>query len=133
MGECLPISFNATEKGRLAMNSEIVDQRLFQRFTARFPVKIKDSRNDFGTNVFLKNFSAEGIKLAARERLFLADSLSLSIKLPDGMDPLIVNGHVVWVRTQEPNALWDVGVRLYDVDFMNMQRLLKFIPEDAIE
>ena len=115
------------------MDVEKEDQRLFQRYTARFPIKIKDSRDDFGINLFLRNVSAEGVKLTSRDRMFLADSLSLTVKLPDGKDPLVLNGHVVWVKTQEPNMIWDIGVRFHKVHFMNMQRLFQLIQEDATE
>jgi len=108
------------------------DQRLFQRFTARFPAKLKDSVEDFGTKVFLRDASADGIKLASRQKVFLNDSLSLAVKLPDGHEPLVLNGKVVWVRTKEPNTMWEMGLQFHKVDLMNVQRLFKFVNEEAL-
>jgi len=59
-------------------------RRLFERFQSRFPVKFKDSRHDFGTDVYLRNISAEGAKIATREQLYLNDSVCLEVELSDG-------------------------------------------------
>ena len=106
------------------------DKRVFERFSARFPVKFKDTRDDFGSNVFLRDASAEGAKVSTQERLFINDYVSLDVKLPDGHDPLTLNGQVVWIKTIEPNLLWDIGVRFHKIDFMNIQRLYKFVEPD---
>ncbi|OGX26217.1 MAG: hypothetical protein A3D10_04390 [Omnitrophica WOR_2 bacterium RIFCSPHIGHO2_02_FULL_48_11] len=102
------------------------DKRLFERFSARFPVKFKDSRDDYGTNVFLRDASAQGVKLLTREKFFLNDRVTLDIKLPDGTDPLILNGQIVWVRPIEPNLLWDIGIKFPKIDLMKIHRLYKF-------
>ncbi|MFA5088065.1 MAG: PilZ domain-containing protein [Candidatus Omnitrophota bacterium] len=106
------------------------EQRLFQRFSARFPVKIKDSRDEFGTKMFLRDASAEGVKVTSRERMFINDKISLSVKLPDGNEPLNINGRVVWIKSKEPNILWDVGLKFHQVSLMSMQRLFQFVTEE---
>ena len=106
------------------------DQRIFERFSARFPVKFKDTREEYGTSVFLHDASAQGARLTTHERLFLNDYVSLDVKLPDGTDPLILNGQVVWIKTIEPNQLWGVGLKFRAVDLMKIQRLYKFVERD---
>ncbi|MEK7487534.1 MAG: PilZ domain-containing protein, partial [Planctomycetota bacterium] len=61
---------------------------------------------------------------------FVNEHISLEVSLPDGTNPLDLNGQVVWVRTQAPN-LWDVGVRFHQIHLMRLQRLFKF--SDQIE
>ena len=106
------------------------DQRIFERFSARFPVKFKDTREEYGTSVFLHDASAQGARLTTHERLFLNDYVSLDVKLPDGTDPLILNGQVVWIKTIEPNQVWGVGLKFRTVDLMKIQRLYKFIERE---
>ncbi|MCK5214882.1 MAG: PilZ domain-containing protein [Candidatus Omnitrophica bacterium] len=106
-----------------------LDNRLFERFHARFPVKYKHSRQNFGEDVFLRDASATGVKLTSKTRLFLHDSISLDIQLPDGQSPLTLNGRVVWIKSKSPN-LWDVGMEFHKVRFMDTQRMYKFVNTD---
>ena len=106
------------------------DRRAFERFNARFPVKLKDTRDDFGTNVFLRDASAEGARVASRERMFLNDYISITVKLPDGFEPLTLNGRVTCIKTVEPNTLWDIGVKFHKVELMKLQRLYRLIEQE---
>jgi len=99
-------------------------RRLFERFQSRFPVKFKDTRNDFGTNVHLRNVSAQGAKIATREQLYLNDSVSLEVELPDGKKPITIRGEVVWAHKPDV-GLWDVGLKFHKVVFMNLWRIYK--------
>ena len=105
---------------------ELDDKRVFERFSARFPVKYKHSRNDFGTEVFLRDASAEGVKVATKEKMFLNDSVSLLVKLPDGQEPLTLNGQVVWTKSKPPD-LWEVGLKFHKINLMEMQRMFKLV------
>ncbi len=100
------------------------DRRMFDRTIARFPTRFKDSRQDFGTNVFLRDISADGVKLATKERMHLNDRLDLEIELSDGHSPLNLKGRVVWVRQATP-SMKDIGMKLDQVDLMQTQRLYK--------
>ncbi len=102
------------------------DNRLFERFPARFPVKYQHARKDYGTNVFLRNASAQGIKVATSERVYIKDNISLLVKLPDGGDPMLLNGSVVWVQEKNPR-LWDVGLRFHKTNLMQMQRMYRLV------
>lgn len=110
------------------LEQEANDARVFERFSARFPVKFKHSRNDFGTEVFLRDACAEGMKVTTKEKMFLNDSVSLLVKLPDGHDPLTLNGQVVWTKNKTAE-LWDVGLRFHKVNLMEMQRMFKLVQD----
>lgn len=102
------------------------DNRLFERFLARFPVKFQHSEQDYGTNVFLRDASAQGAKFSTSERVYVKDSVSLLVKLPDGGDPLSLNGRVVWVKEKFPN-LWDAGLQFHKANFMQLQRMYRLV------
>ncbi len=110
--------------------AEEQENRLFQRFPARFPVKFKHSRDDYGSDVFLRDASAQGARLTSRKRMFLHDSVSLLVNLPDGKEAVTLNGRVVWTQTKGLD-LWDVGLEFHKINFMNLHRLFRFItPEE---
>ena len=111
------------------MTEVINEKRVFERFSARFPVKFKHSNSDYGTDVFLHDASALGLKVTAKDRLFTNDSVSLLVKLPDSQAPLILNGEVVWAKNSEPNW-WEIGLRLHKVNFMEMQRMFRLVQDN---
>jgi len=104
--------------------SSTLERRIFERFSARFPVKFKDAREDYGTEVFLRDASAEGVRILTKERFFLNDQLALEVELPDGGEPMVLNGRVKWVKFLNL-SLWDVGVQFSEVNFFKMQRIFK--------
>ncbi len=110
------------------METGFQDQRIFERFAARFPVKFKDSRHDFGAEVFLRDASAQGMKLVSRERLFLHDRVSLLVELPDGYEPLALHGQVVWSKSKIPGT-WEIGLKFHQIRLMALQRLFKYCQE----
>lgn len=100
------------------------ERRIFDRFSARFPAKFKDSRNDYGTEVFLRDASAGGARVIARERSFVNDSLSLLIELPDGQAPLMLNGYVSWAKPQD--VMWELGITFHRIELLKLHRLFKY-------
>ena len=98
------------------------ERRLFERFSARLPAKFKDSRNDFGSAISLRDASAQGLRLISRERIFIHDSISIEVKLPDGVNVITLRGEVVWAKRIE-NAFWDIGLQLYKIDLVALSRL----------
>ena len=107
------------------------ERRIFERFSARFPVKFKDANEDYGTEVFLRDASAEGVRILTKERYFLDDQIDLEVELPDGGEPLVLKGHVVWVKLLNL-SLWDIGVRFPQVNFLKMQRLYKLTESSVL-
>ncbi len=108
--------------------SEQDERRMFERFSAKFPTKFKDTSEDFGADVFMRDFSASGARLHTRERFFIDDMLFLELALPDRRDPLQLNGRVRWIKSQSP-ALWEVGMEFHKVHLMKLHRLVKYATE----
>jgi hypothetical protein len=102
------------------------ERRIFERFPARFPVRFRHLPQDFGTNVFLRDASAQGVHITSRCRLYIHDSISLEIKLPDDSLPLVLNAQVVWIRPKYP-TVWDVGLEFHKIDLMLIQRMYRFV------
>ena len=110
---------------------ETEERRVFERFSARFPAKFKDSREDYGTDVFLRDASAEGVRILSKERFFLDDQLALEVELPDGGEPMVLSGRVKWVKLLNL-SLWDIGVQFPEVKFLKMQRLFKHTEDPVV-
>jgi len=98
------------------------NRRLYDRFTSRFPVKFKDSRSAFGSDVLLRNLSAGGAKISTRDRLYLNDSVNLEVELLDNRGPMTIRGEVVWVKERDAN-MWDVGLKFYKIALMDLWRI----------
>ena len=104
------------------------DRRTFERFIARFPVRFRDSQKNYGSNVSLRNASALGVKITTKEQLFVNDSVTLEIELPDCKKPMTLKGQVVWVANDSESSMHDVGVKFHTIDLVHMSRLYQFIP-----
>ena len=102
------------------------ERRIFDRYQSRFPTKFKDSRVDFGNDVFLKNTSANGVNILTKDRLFINDRIALEVELPDGTDPLVLRGRVMWSKPTLESSMWDNGLEFEEVDLLKMQRLFKY-------
>ena len=113
-----PLSYNPSER------------RLFQRFSAKYPAKYKDTREEFGENVYLRDACAQGVRIASQEQLYLNDRIALEVQLPDGACALPLRGEVVWVKKSSPHY-WDVGLKFYKVDLINTSRLYKLFTETS--
>lgn len=101
------------------------DNRVFDRFAARFPVKFQGSRRDFGSEVFLRDFSAQGARFVTSEQLEVNDSVSVQVKLPDGNSSLNLNGQIVWTKNQSPGSR-EIGLKFHRIKFMSLQKLFQF-------
>ena len=101
------------------------DRRVFERIMARFPTKFKHTRNGYGTDVFLRDISAEGAKIISKEELSVDDKIDLLVDLPDKHEPVRLRGRVIWAKTVGANT-WDAGVAFEKINFMKTQRIFKF-------
>jgi|CXWL01.1.fsa_nt_gi hypothetical protein len=110
------------------MAEVLEERRLFERFSARFPTKFKDSRNDYGTEVFLRDVCAGGARLLTKERSFLNDSMALEVELPDGQGPLTLNGYVVWSKPHD--MMWEVGMTFHKINLLKLHRIFKLTPQE---
>lgn len=104
------------------------ERRYFQRFPARFPTRFKDASGRYGEDVTLRDFSASGVRLHTRERFFIDDVVSVEVSLPDGRDPLMLNGRVTWARRGNPSR-WDLGVEFHKVQLFRLHRLMSYASE----
>ena len=104
------------------------DRRLFDRFEARFPVKFQEANDDFGEDVFLRDASADGLRLATSRRLPLNERVDLLVSLPDGQAPLDLHGRIIWANETDSRK-WEIGLRLDETRLMRMHRLYKFTAE----
>ena len=115
------------------MDTETIqERRLFERFSARFPAKFKDSENDFGKKVYLRDASAQGVKISTFEKLFLNENVTLEVQLPDSPDSMIINGKIIWAQKHQGNV-WDFGLKCPKVNLMYMARLYKFVAPHPTE
>jgi len=105
-----------------------LENRIFERFPSQFPAKLKDSREEFGENIYLRNASAQGAKISTKDRFYLNDSISIDIQLPDNNYPMNLNGQVVWVK-DKGNDVWDIGLKFHNVSLIHISRLYKFVDE----
>lgn len=107
---------------QIAASSE---RRIFERFSAKFPTKFKDSRQGFGQDVFLRDASASGARIMSRERFFLNDNISIEVKLPDQSEPMVISGVVVWQKMLD-STMWEIGLNFPQVKLMKLQRLMQY-------
>ena len=105
------------------------ERRIFERFSAQFPAKFKDSRNPFGSNVFLQDASASGARFISSERLFSGDFVSLQVKLPHMPNPLELSGRIMWSRPSR-SSMWETGLRFVEANFMKIQPIFKSTLQD---
>ncbi|MBF0618776.1 MAG: PilZ domain-containing protein [Candidatus Omnitrophica bacterium] len=106
------------------------DNRLFERFPARFPARFHDTDSAYGADVLLRDASGSGLRIATRQKLLLDDRLSLEVELPDGKDAVVLSGRVRWIHNTSPQ-LAEAGIELHKVSFMRMHRLVKYSIETA--
>ena len=105
---------------------ELRERRVYERFSARFPAKFKDTREEFGSKMFLTNASAQGAQLTSKEHLYVNDKVALEVSVPDGKRPLIIKGQVIWIKREAP-YLWDIGIKFHQIRFMSLWRLYKYV------
>ncbi len=104
------------------------ERRLFERFDARFPAKLKDSREEFGEKIYLRNACAQGAQLALKDHVYVNDSLTVEVKIPQANYPVTIRGKVVWVQKDLAN-FWDVGVKFHQISFMQLSKLFESAQE----
>jgi len=100
-------------------------RRIFERFPSRFPAKFKDTRTDYGADVYLRNASAGGVRITTKERLYLNDNVTLEVELPDGKGPMTIRGEVAWVKNKN-TEMWDVGLKFHKIVLMDQWRTYRF-------
>lgn len=104
----------------------VFNNRIFQRFSTRLPAKIKDSRDEYGHSIHLRDTSAQGARIISRDRFYVNDSLAVDVDVP-GSFPLTLKGSVVWADKQA-DGHWDIGLKFHQISLMKIARLYeKFV------
>ena len=104
------------------IEKSVEERRLFQRFLSRFPARVQDANEGFGEKMFLRDSSADGVRLSSTERHYLDDNLTLEVSLPDSKQPLVLRGRVVWSRSKDQEH-WDIGLKFHRPQLMRLSRL----------
>lgn len=114
------------EGGEAMQEKNFEDRRIFDRFTAKFPVKFINLRENKESEALTEDVSAKGIGFTAKEELQLRTPLEMWLNIPDKGEPLYTRGEVVWSRMVEPNK-FRVGVNLEKADLMGLSRVLRVV------
>ena len=105
-----------------SLDQNLEEKRMFQRFPARFLAKVKDSRQDYGQVLSLRDVSAQGARIRSRENLNLRDRVTVEVKVPDQSLSMILKGDVVWVR-QLDSAYCEAGIRFPEIHLARISHL----------
>jgi len=114
------------EGGETMEEEKIQDRRIFDRFAAKFPLKLINLRENKESEALTEDISAKGIGLTAPEQLQPRTPLEMWLKIPDKGEPLYIRGEVVWSRMVESNK-HKVGVNLDKADLMGLSRVLRVV------
>ncbi len=110
-----------------ARNNLVMERRLFERIEAKCPVKLDSKDQPFDANIYLRDFSAGGVRIITKKKLNTNQDLDFWVAVPDGHDPLQLQGKVVWLKDVGKN-LWDAGICFKRIHLMDCQRLLNCSP-----
>jgi hypothetical protein len=98
---------------------------MFERFNVELPIKfVYSEERKEGTGRMLDISAGGGGLIVTNEELRSHMHLEMWLFIPDGKDPLKLNGEVVWTNRIESN-LCRAGVKFDKVDFMGISRILR--------
>ena len=100
------------------------DRRIFRRIQAFFPLRIYDIMERREASGHVINLSAKGVGLVVDQPLKPDTALDMWLGIPDGHEPLYLQGRVAW---QEPQGYdqYRVGVKFNRINFMGVSRALR--------
>ena len=102
------------------------DRRIFERFTARFPLRFLSAVENKEGQAVTRDISAKGVGFVTDEELVPHTGLEMWFEVPDKGEPIYARGQVAWLRRAEP-AKFRAGVELEKADFMGISRVLRAI------
>ncbi|MDP2939506.1 MAG: PilZ domain-containing protein [Candidatus Omnitrophota bacterium] len=108
-------------------NLSFQDRRLFERIEAKYPLRLTTKVEPFKADIYLRNFSASGVKVITKQKLSIDKEIDFWIEVPDGYKPIHFQGKVVWLRDEGKNV-WDAGISFKNVNLMDCHRLLNRNP-----
>ena len=92
----------------------------------RFPARLNRRNALEASDVVVKDFSPEGVKILASQRFSLFDHLSISFAPANNTAAIAMNGHVVWIDKDNFGA-WHIGVKFDQIDLMKANRVMEFL------
>jgi hypothetical protein len=102
------------------------DRRIFDRFSASFPVKFLNPHSGKEGQAHARDISAKGVGLRLNERLTPATPLELWLEVPDKGEPLYTRGEIVWSRAVRPDE-YQAGISLEKADLMGLSRVMRTV------
>jgi hypothetical protein len=114
------------EGGETMEEEKIQDRRIFDRFSAKFPIKLINLWENSESEGEADDISAKGIGFSSKEELKPRTPLEMWLNIPDKGEPLYTRGEVVWSRMVEPKN-FKIGVNLEKADLMGLSRILRIV------
>lgn len=108
------------EKG----GEKMEDRRIFERFSARLPLRFLNLDNGKEGTAKTRDISAKGIGLVTAEQLAMHAPLEIWVDVPNGGSPLYSRAEVVWSKSVNAKEYWG-GISLNEADLMGVARILK--------
>jgi hypothetical protein len=100
------------------------DNRVFERISARFPLRFLDPVSGREGEAQTVDISANGVGLIADEAIVPTTPLELWMRIPDQHEPLYTRGKVVWSKSEADPRQQRLGVRLEKAELMGLARIL---------
>ncbi len=104
-------------------NFAVLERREFERIDAKFPLRLDAAEQPFGADIYLRDFSAGGVKIISKRKLVTGEDVELWVDVPDGHGPAHFSGRVVWFKDVGKNV-WDAGICFRHIKLMDCRRLL---------
>lgn len=112
------------EGGETMPEKKFEDRRIFDRVSAKFPLRFINLRENKEVEALSDDVSAKGIGFTSSEELHPRTPLEMWLNIPDKGEPLYTRGEVVWSRMVEPKK-YRIGVNLEKADLMGLSRVLR--------
>lgn len=113
------------------MDNTEIERRRFHRVSTSFDVEYSvDGQDSSGKKSLARNIGLGGIYFIAYEKLEIDSLLSLILHLPDGKQPLLLQGRLIWGRkfsAQDSIDRYDIGIEFIKPDSRIIERLFDYI------
>lgn len=107
----------------LSNSVNVAERRIFERIEAKYPLRLNLEESPFSSEMYLRDFSASGMKIISNQRLDVNKDFDFWVDVPDGHEPIHFCGRVVWLKNVG-KYVWDAGIRFKHVRFMDCCRML---------
>jgi len=107
-------------------NEAMQDKRVFERFSARIPVRFLNTGSNEEGFCKTQDISAKGLGLETAQLLPVNSTLELWLEIPDKGEPLYTRGSVAWSQSTGINE-YRAGINLEKADLMGLSRVLRTV------